>query len=119
MLAYYLDNSNNFTIRTQDTASVTSSFTMSYQDMYTLTNATMSLTEPTFTSYENLFAFTGSISGAYSGQGLRMTLFNGETEIWNGSLEVFQSQSFDKSTYKTQITNYKSHVSTNEYIIMN
>ena len=119
MLAYYLDNSNNYTIRTQDTASSTSAFTMSYQDMYTLTNATMSLSSGSFTSYENLYAFTGSISGAYSGQGLRLVLFNGTTEIWNGSLEVFQSQSYDKSTYKTQITNYKSHVSTNEYIIMN
>lgn len=119
MLAYYLDNSNNYTIRTQDTASLTSPFTMSYQDMYTLKNGTIQLTSGSFTSYENLYAFTGSISGAYSGQGLRLVLFNGETEIWNGSLEVFQSQSYDKSTYKTQITNYKSHVSTNEYIIMN
>jgi hypothetical protein len=119
MLAYYLDNSNNYTIRTQDTASITNSFTMSFQDMYTLTNATMSLSSGSFTAYENLYAFTGSISGAYTGQGLRMVLFNGTTEIWNGSLEVFQSQSYDKSTYKTQITNYKSHVSTNEYIIMN
>jgi hypothetical protein len=86
--------------------------------MYTQANATMSLSSGSFTNYENLYAFTGSISGAYSGQGLRLTLFNGQTEIWNGSLEVFQSQSYDKSTYKTQITNYKSHVSTNEYIIM-
>ena len=119
MLAYYLDNINNFTIRTQNTSSISSSFTMSYQDMYTLKNGTIQLTSGSFTSYENLYAFTGSISGAYSGQGLRLVLFNGETEIWNGSLEVFQSQSYDKSTYKTQITNYKSHVSTNEYIIMN
>ena len=119
MLAYYLDNSNNYTIRTQDTASITNAFTMSFQDMYTLTNATMSLSSGSFTAYENLYAFTGSISGAYTGQGLRMVLFNGTTEIWNGSLEVFQSQSYDKSTYKTQKTDYKSHVSTNEYIIMN
>ena len=118
MLAYYLDNSNNYTIRTQDTSSLTSPFTMSYQDMYTLKNGTLQLTSGSFTNYENLYAFTGSISGAYSGQGLRLVLFNGETEIWNGSLEVFQSQSYDKSTYKTQITNYKSHLSTNEYIIM-
>jgi len=117
MLAYYLDNTNNFTIRTQNTAS-NAEFTMSYQDMYTLKNGTLDLISASFTSYENLFAFTGSLSGAYAGQDLRLVLYSGTTEIWNGSLEVFQSQSYDKSTYKTQITQYKSHESTNEYIIM-
>jgi len=118
MLAYYLGNTNNFTIRTQDTASLTSSFTMSYQDMYTLKNGTIDLYSSSFTAYENLYAFTASLSGAYSGQDLRLVLYNGTTEIWNGALEVFQSQSYDKPTYKTQITDYKSHLSTNEYIIM-
>lgn len=118
MLAYYIDNNNNYTIRTQNTASLNNPFTMSYNDMYTNVYGTLELTGSVFTSYENLFAFTASLSGAYSGQDLRLTLYNGTTEIWNGSMEVFQSQSYEKPTYKTQITNYKSHVSNNEYIIM-
>lgn len=119
MLAYFLDNTNNYTIRTQNTASISSSFTMSYQDMYTQKNGTLQLSSGSFMAYENLYAFTASLSGAYAGQGLRLVLYNGTDEIWNGSLEVFQSQSYDKAAYKTQITDYKSHVSDNEYIIMN
>ena len=116
MLAYYLDNLNNYTIRIQNTGSA--ALTMSYQDMYTLKNGTIDMVSQSFTPYENLLAFTASLSGAYSGQDLRLTVLSGDDELWNGSLEVFQSQSYDKPTYKTQITDYKSHVSTNEYIIM-
>jgi hypothetical protein len=118
MLSYYIDNTNSYTVRTQDTAS--NSFTMSMQDMMTQTNTTMSLVSGSFTSYENLFAFTGSISGAYTGQEFRLQLYtSGSTEpIWYGSLQVYQSQSVDKAVYKTQNTQYVSHETTNEYIIL-
>jgi hypothetical protein len=47
-------------------------------------------------------------------------LNSGSTEpIWHGSLQVYQSQSVDKAVYKTQNTQYISHESTNEFIIMN
>lgn len=116
MLAYYIDNQNSYTIRTQNTAS--SAFTMSLQDMFELNTVTMSLSSPTFTSYENLFAFTGSISGTYDGAEYRATLYNGTSSIWYGSVQVYQSQSVDKAVYNTQITDYVSHQSTNEYIIL-
>jgi hypothetical protein len=119
MLNYFLDNTNSYTIRTYDTAS--NVYTMSMQDMITQTNTTMSLVSASFTTYENLFAFTGSISGAYVGQEFRLELYSsGSTEpIWYGSLQVYQSQSVDKAVYKTQNDQYISHESTNEYIIMN
>jgi hypothetical protein len=94
---------------------------MSLQDMVTQTNSTASLVSSSFTSYENLLAFTASISGAYTGQEFRVRILNsGSTEpIWFGSLQVYQSQSVDKAVYKTQNDQYISHQSTNEYIIMN
>ena len=89
--------------------------------MVTQTNSTASLVSSSFTLYENLLAFTASISGAYTGQEFRVKVLNsGSSEpIWNGSLQVYQSQSVDKAVYKTQNTQYISNETTNEYIIMN
>ena len=119
MLSYYLNNTNSYTIRTGNTAS--NQYTMSLQDMITQTNSTGSLVSASFTSYENLLAFTASISGAYTGQEFRVKILNsGSSEpIWFGSLQVYQSQSVDKAVYKTQNNQYISHESTNEFIIMN
>lgn len=117
MLAYYIDNTNTYTIRTQNTASY-AYFTMSLQDMYELNNSTMSLSATSFTNYENLFSFTGDISGAYEGAEYRATLYSGETPIWFGSVQVYESQSVDKAVYNTQITDFVSHQTTNEYIIL-
>jgi hypothetical protein len=119
MLSYYLNNTNSYTIRTENTSS--NQYTMSLQDMVTQTNTTASLVSSSFTSYENLLAFTASISGAYTGQEFRVKILNsGSSEpIWFGSLQVYQSQSVDKAVYKTQNDQYISHQSTNEYIIMN
>jgi hypothetical protein len=118
MLSYYLNNTNSYTIRTENTSS--NQFTMSLQDMITQTNSTASLVSSSFTSYENLLAFTASISGGYTGQEFRVRILNsGSSEpIWNGSLQVYQSQSVDKAVYKTQNTQYISNESTNEYIII-
>lgn len=115
MLTYYLDNNNSYTIRTQDTAS--NVYTMSLQDMYQLTNTTASLVSASFTAYENLLAFTMSISGCVSGDEYRATLYSSgsTTPIWHGSVQVFQSQSIDKTTYETQIQQFVSYESTNEY----
>ena len=115
MLSYYVSQSNYYTIRTQDTAS--NEFTMSLQDMYQLTNTTMSMSNIQFTTYENLFAFTGSIGEGIIGGEYRAKLYSsGSSEpIWHGSVQLYMSQSTDKSDYENQITQYVSHGSTNEY----
>lgn len=115
MLTYYLDNTNSYTIRTQNTSS--NQYTMSLQDMYQLTNLTASLSSASFTVYENLLAFTMSISGAVSGDEYRAKLYSsGSSEpIWHGSVQVFQSQSVDKTGYETQIQQFVSYESANEY----
>lgn len=121
MLAYYISQSNEYTFRTQPTAS--SEFTMSLQDMYTLQNLTMSMSGITFEGYESFISFTGSISGAIASSEYRAVLYNqsgsSSIDIWNGSVQVYQSQSIDKSVYENQIPPVISHESENRYIILN
>ena len=118
MLSYYLNNTNSFSIRTEDTAS--NVFELRLQDMLTQANTTASLSSASFSNYENILAFTASISGAYVGQEFRARIYNsGSTEdIWHGSLQVYGSQSIDKPAYKTQNTQYVSNLTTNEFIIL-
>ena len=126
MLAYYISQSNEYTFRTQPTGS--NQFTMSLQDMYTLQNLTMSMASMSYNSYESFVAFTGSISGTYEGAEYRATLYNSGAAnitsnatgnaIWQGSIQVYTSQSVDKSVYENQIPPITSHVSENRYIIL-
>ena len=115
---YHISQSNAFAIRIQPTASA--EFTMSMQDMYTLENLTMSMSDITLNNYEGLLQFTGSISGAYVGAEYRLTLNNvGASEpLYHGSLQCYQSASIDKSIYENQIPPVISHASENRYIIM-
>ena len=119
MLPYYISQSNQYTFRTQPTAS--NSFTMSLQDMTTQYNFTASISGLTYQPYESFVSFSISdISGAIVGEEYRATLLNsGSTEpIWNGSIQVYASQSIDKSVYENKNTQYISNVSENHYIIM-
>lgn len=118
MLAYYISQSNEFTFRTQPTSS--NEFTMSLQDMYGLNNLTASMSGLTFRGYESILAFTASISGAIVGSEYRATIYNSGSagDIWNGSIQVYASQSLDKSAYENQNKQYISHISENRYIIM-
>ena len=115
---YHISQSNEVAIRIQPTASA--EFTMSMQDMYTLENLTMSMTDITLNNYEGLMQFTASISGAYVGAEYRLALYNsGSTDaLWHGSLQAYQSASTDKSIYENQIPPVISHASENKYTIL-
>lgn len=115
MLPYYISQSNYYTFRTEDTAS--NSYTMSLTDMIGLNTFTGSMSGIEFTSYENILAFTASISGAIVGSEYRATMINGNTEIWNGTIQVFASQSQDKAVYENKNTQYISNTSENKYVI--
>ena len=127
MQAYHISQSNEYTFRTQPTGST--EFTMSLQDMYTLQNLTMSMASMSYNGYESFVGFTGSISGAYVAAEYRATLYNQGASnitsnatgnaIWQGSIQVYASQSIDKSVYENQIPPITSHVSENRYIILN
>ena len=126
MQAYYISQSNGYTFRTQPTGS--NEFTMSLQDMFTLQNLTMSMASMSYNAYESFVAFTGSISGTYEGAEYRATLYNSGAAlipsnatgnaIWNGSFQIYLSQSIDKSVYENQIPPITSHASENRYIIL-
>ena len=120
MLTYFISASNGYTFRTNQTTS--SAFTMSLQDMLTQTNYTASLTSQSYNQCESMLAVTASISGAYVGQEFRATLKKGTTELWNGSIQVFGSQSVSKPEYINQIPINSGSISSdssNQYIIMN
>jgi hypothetical protein len=93
---------------------------MSLQDMYGLNNLTASMSGISYEGYESYIGFTASISGAIVGSEYRATLLNsGSTEpLWNGTIQVYASQSVDKTVYENQNTQYVSHESENRYIIM-
>jgi len=116
MQGYYLTGSNLFTIRTQDMTS-RPTLTLRLEDMYTLKNTSSSISSYTFNDYENILQFTASISGAIVGGEYRATINSGSTNIWNGSIQVYQSESLN-TTYTNQNNQYVSHVTDNEFIIM-
>jgi len=118
MLAYYISQSNEYVIRVQPTSS--STIYMSLQDMYTLENLTASLSGTTYQPYESYISASMSISGAIVGSEYRAALYcSGSTDpIWNGSIQVYSSQSTDKSVYENQIPPVTSHASDNRYIIL-
>ncbi len=120
MLAYYISQSNSYTIRTQITGS--NEFTMSLTDMMGLNTFTASMTEISYSAYESILSFTASIASASVGSEYRAVLYNqsgsASVDIWNGSWQVYASQSIDKSVYENQNTQYVSHDSENKYIIM-
>lgn len=118
MLTYFISGSNGFTIRTEPTSS--NSFTLSLQDMTLQTNTTASLISTSYEEYESLLSFTASIPQAVVASEYRAKLFNsGSVEpIWHGSIQVFGSQSYEKSEYLNQNDGYISHTSSNEYIIL-
>ena len=118
MLGYFISQSNEYVFRTQPTAS--SQFTMSLQDMTTLQNFTASISGLTYEAYESYVSFSLNISGANVGEEYRATLINSGslTPIWTGSIQVFASQSTDKTVYENKNTQYISHQSENGYVIM-
>lgn len=116
MLPYYISASNIFTIRTAPTAS--SALTMSLEDMFLLTHQTASLSGVTYNGYESLLSFTASISGSIVGGEYRAELTNGDTVIWNGSIQVYAPQSSSKAEYETQINQYISYETENKYVIL-
>ena len=119
MLAYYISQSNQYVFRTEPTAS--NSFTMSLQDMTTQYNFTASISGLTYEPYESYVSFSMvNISGAIVGEEYRATLLNSGSlnPIWHGTIQVYASQSIDKSVYENQNTQYISHESENQYIIM-
>ena len=116
MLTYYASQSEQLVVRTENTGS--SSLTLELEDMYLLTTTSVDLSGSyEYTSSENLLKFTATITGS-EGSEYRATITDGINNIWRGTIQVFASQSIDKTEYKTQRTDYSSSISQNQYIIL-
>lgn len=117
MQTYYSGSTNIFSVRTKSTGS--SDLTLYLQDMLLLTNQSSSLSY-SWDGDEQLLQFTASIENPRVGSEYRAYITDGcDNNLWNGSVQVYKSQSIDKPVYTQQTTDeYKSNVTSNEYIIL-
>jgi hypothetical protein len=90
--------------------------------MSSLQNTTSSITGYEYNSYESLLTFTASVPNPNIGDQYRAEIINNGTDVvWNGSVQVFSSQSIDKVNYVNQIPLedlYVSNLTDNQYIIL-
>lgn len=128
MLSYYISNPNEFVVRTENTASYqgdSGSYDLSLQtyNLFTHDTASYDLSGSfSYNPYENVFTFSQSLDNIKIGDEYLMKIYSvsGSTErqIWRGSLQVFASQSIDKTEYSTQNDGYVSYETDNDYIVL-
>lgn len=118
MLSYFISQSNEFVVRTEETSS--SDLTLHTEDLLTHVTASYDLSGSyTFEGYENILTFSQSLEGTVIlGAQYRLTVSDVSGSIWRGAMEVFASQSIDKSIYRTQNDGYVSNVTDNDYIVL-
>jgi hypothetical protein len=120
MITYYISGSNIIDLRIKPKCS--GSLVLRLQNMSSLQNTTSSVVNYEYDKYLSLLSFTASIQNPNIGDQYRAELVNNGTDIvWNGSVQVFASQSIDKVNYVNQIPLedvYVSHLSNNDYIIL-
>lgn len=118
MLTYFISQSNGFVVRTENTGSP--SLSLELENLYTKETSSLNLDGSySFNPYENILTFTAPLEGLVStGQQYTATINDTTSSIWRGGIEVFGSQSVDKSAYKTQRDGYISRQTDNEYIVL-
>ena len=120
MLSYYISQSNEFVVRTRNTGS-NDTFTLKLEDMLTYQTSSYDLSGSyTFNPYENVFTFSQSLEGVVeTGQEFLVEISGSNSgSIYFGSLQVYASQSIDKSVYTTQNDTSISNVTNNDYIVL-
>jgi len=129
MLSYYISQSNEFVIRTENTQSIGPDFTSS-EDLtlvlddlltHTETSYPLSASQYSWNPYENIFTFSQSLENvAYTGQEFLVDIVGSVSgSIFRGSMQVYASQSIDKPVYTTQNDKFVSEPTDNEYIVLN
>ena len=128
MLSYYISQSNQFTVRTQDTASLVVSgsdiaedMTLVLQDMMTYSSSYYDLSGSyTFNPYENILTFSQSLEGSVrDAQEFRVHLSGSVSgSVYSGTMQVFASQSINKPVYTTQNEEFVSNTTDNDYIVL-
>jgi len=125
MLSYYISQSNEFVVRTQDTASLNVSgsedMTLVLQDMMTYSSSYYNLSGSyTFNPYENILTFSQSLEGSVrDAQEFRVHLSGSVSgSVYSGTMQVYASQSIDKVVYTTQNEEFISNTTDNDYIVI-
>lgn len=133
MQTYYISGSNILTIRLKQRIELTQNgtsfvdvkdlgnLTWNLQDMYLLTNYSSSITDYTYDKDSSFFSFTASLPSPSIGAEYRATINDETGSIWNGSVQVYASQSVVKTEYVNQIPVeelYVSRETENEFIIL-
>jgi hypothetical protein len=132
MLSYYISQSNEFVIRTQDTASCcpadysgSEDLTMILEDMMTYSQSYYPLPTSSYSwnPFENILTFSQSLEGSVETAQEFFVTISGSVSgsIYNGSMQVYASQSAeptDKTVYTTQNEEFISNVTDNNYIVI-
>jgi hypothetical protein len=129
MLSYYISQSNEFVVRTEDSASSQGDsgsyeLTLELYNLYTHATSSYDLSGSfTFNPYENILTYSQSLEGNTSTGDEYLTKVistsgSNQLEIWRGSMQVYASQSIDKTIYKTQNDGYVSNQTDNDYIVL-
>jgi hypothetical protein len=120
MLSYYISQPNEFVVRTESTGSG-STITLDLYDLLQHTTSSYDLSGSyTFNPYENILTFSQSLdSSVRVAQEFLVTLNDSVSgSIWRGSMQVYASQSVDKTVYNTQNDGYVSNETDNDYIVL-
>lgn len=119
MLSFFISGSNNWCIRTKDITNSATTLSLQLENMFTLTNTSQSLIGYSYNDYESMLQFTGSLPSASIGEEFRVKIISGSCSVFNGTIQVFGSQSIvNPATYENQNNQYISNVTDNQFIIL-
>lgn len=118
MQSYYISGSNVFTFRTKPTGS--SDLTLYLEDMFTLTTSSVAISGYTFNPEQSILQFTASLTASVGDEYRAHIKDSCNNNLWDGTIQVYASQSINKPEYRNQNTSgsYISSDSSNEYIIL-
>lgn len=128
MLSYYISQSNEFVVRTQNTASLNVSgsedMTLVLEDMMTYSSSYYNLSGSyTYNPYESILTFSQSLEGSVKTGDEFIVHLSGSVSgsIYSGTMQVYASQSADnndKVVYVTQNEEFISNTTDNQYIVI-
>jgi hypothetical protein len=128
MLSYYISQSNEFVVRTQNTASLNVSgsedMTLILEDMMTYSSSYYNLSGSyTFNPYENILTFSQSLEGSVNTGDEFIVHLSGSVSgsIYRGTMQEYASQSVDnddKTVYITQNEEFISNTTDKQYIVI-
>jgi hypothetical protein len=121
MIRYYISASNITTVRVKPLCGNPLDFEA--ENLYTFEKETKELgfNDFAYNKFQSMLTFAPPLDNPKTGEQYRLVIKDGSKVVWNGSLEVFTSQSIDKVSPANQIPLeefYISNETDNEFIIL-